>query len=89
MIWSVKYQNHGEFLEDRDDHPGRPNDNREALEQFAKVAKRVVDSAAVGAGTDFVVSLSGHANPGHRPANGSANDTLTVTVAQAARKPKS
>ena len=31
---------------------------------------------------DYVVSISGHANPGHKPTPGWANDAVTITVAQ-------
>lgn len=33
-------------------------------------------------GQVFSVALSGHANPGHKPVAGYANDTVTVTVTQ-------
>lgn len=48
-----------------------------------KAALAIVKSGAVG-GTDkhFNVSLSGHANPDHEPAEGWANDCITVSVAQ-------
>lgn len=31
---------------------------------------------------DYVVNISGHANPGHKPAPGWANDCVTITVSQ-------
>lgn len=61
--------------------------SEESAEQLrsAKIAaKAVVESQVVG-GTDkpFSVSFSGHANPGHEPAKGYANDFVQITVTQA------
>ena len=33
---------------------------------------------------NYVVSISGHANPGHKPAPGWAKDCVTITVSQCA-----
>lgn len=40
-----------------------------------------IRSGAVGDGP-FTVSIAGHANPGHKPTAGYANDFLTCTVTQ-------
>ena len=58
----------------------------ESIEQVraAKLAaKGIIESQAVG-GSDkaFGVTLSGHANEGHEPADGSANDFVQITVTQ-------
>lgn len=56
----------------------------EAQLRVAKAAaKDIIESQAVGGdGKQFNVSLSGHANPGHEPASGMANDFVTVSVGQ-------
>lgn len=38
-------------------------------------------SGAIGKPLKFTVSLSGHANPGHKPQEGWSNDTLTISLA--------
>lgn len=40
-----------------------------------------IRSGAVGEGK-FTISISGHANPGHRPTVGYANDMVVITVVQ-------
>lgn len=46
-------------------------------------AKGLVASGAVGDGEKaFSVTLSGHSNEGHEPADGWANDCVTVNVVQ-------
>lgn len=48
-------------------------------------AKGLVASGAVGDSEKaFTVTLSGHSNEGHEPADGWANDCVTVTIAQVA-----
>lgn len=60
--------------------------HEEHHEQFAaakEAAKALIASGALGDGTDgrlFIVSLNGHANPGHQPTPGWANDMITVSV---------
>lgn len=46
-------------------------------------AMSLLDSGCVGAGEFFSVSISGHANPDHKPADGWANDSVSVNVRQA------
>jgi hypothetical protein len=56
-------------------------------EQFAAAvaaAVAVVSGGVVGEG-NVNLSLSGHANPGHKPRSGYANDAVTVAVTSAAR----
>jgi hypothetical protein len=49
-----------------------------------EAAQTVLDSGAVGDIDDlFNISLSGHANPDHKPADGMSNDMINVTVSQA------
>lgn len=45
----------------------------------------LIDSATVGDPElhTFNVSLAGHANPGHEPAEGWSNDCVSVSVSQA------
>jgi hypothetical protein len=52
-------------------------------------AKSLVESGALGDDTrEFTVALSGHSNPGHAPVPGYANDSIYVSVAQAAAPAK-
>jgi hypothetical protein len=57
---------------------------REQMEIAADAATKLIRSGAIGGpeGKTFNVSVSGHANPGHEPAGGWANDMVTVSVAQ-------
>ena len=53
----------------------------------AEVEFTVFDLVATGALGDpmkhkFSVSLVGHANPGHEPAEGWANDSVTISISQ-------
>jgi len=61
--------------------------NPECGDQFeaaCNAAYAILASAAVGGqGKKFVVTMSGHSNPGHEPRPGWANDVITVSVTQA------
>lgn len=62
-------------------------DSDESKAQFdaaEKAVKALVKSGAVGdpKGT-YNIALSGHANPGHEPQIGWANDNITVAASQA------
>ncbi len=46
----------------------------------------LLSSGVVGTEGDVHLTLSGHANPGHKPREGYANDFLAVNVASAARR---
>ena len=56
-------------------------------EQFTeakRVAGVIIESGVVGDPQGwFNISLSGHANPGHKPAEGWANDSCVVNIYQA------
>lgn len=61
--------------------------SEEAKEQFEAAkehAKALAESGVVGDVENhrFNVNLAGHANPGHEPAEGWANDGIAVNVAQ-------
>lgn len=56
--------------------------NAEQFEAGLHAAQSILASGAVGDGPAHV-TLSGHANQGHRPRDGWANDTITVSVSQA------
>lgn len=57
----------------------------EQLEVGMRAARSIVDGGAVGYRQDrYTVTLSGHSNPGHRPADGYANDFVSVSVQQGA-----
>jgi hypothetical protein len=58
---------------------------REQFEKARELAAQLIESEAVGDPEHniFAVSLNGHANPGHVPAEGYANDMITISVSQA------
>lgn len=61
--------------------------NDQVLDQLAsgqadeaiKAVSALVASGAVGTGT-VLATINGHANPGHAPTPGWANDTVTISV---------
>ncbi len=57
----------------------------EQLEVAIDAAQGLILSGLVGdpAGKRFNVSLSGHVNPNHEPAEGWANDYISISVSQA------
>ncbi len=72
------------------DFTGRYHDMDEVFPAMEEQFKTAVDAArsllpTVGEG-NVNVTLSGHANPGHRPRAGYANDLVTVSVSSAAPK---
>jgi hypothetical protein len=55
----------------------------EQYDAARSVACTLIATGAIGAKAKvFSVSLSGHANPGHVPQEGWANDCITVSVSQ-------
>jgi hypothetical protein len=87
MSWSLSINPHDSIEETRSaiEHtePSSPLPE-ESLEQLraAKVAVAdLLDSGCVG-GPPVLISFSGHANPGHRPAEGWANDYVSITITQ-------
>ena len=61
-----------------------PDFVREAVEQAAYAALEVLHSEVVGSPDrhSFVITLSGHANPDHKPTEGWVNDFVTINVTQ-------
>lgn len=56
---------------------------KEQMDIAADAATKIIASGAVGgAGKEYSVTVSGHANPDHEPLAGWANDELTVRVWQ-------
>jgi hypothetical protein len=56
---------------------------KEAVDLARDTAKAIIASGVVGdAEKSFTVSMSGHSNEGHEPADGWANDCMTVNVVQ-------
>lgn len=62
---------------------------RDAQVQIAKEAAKHLIGAVCPTGTPedtpeigFRVSMSGHANPGHKPTNGYANDCVNLSISQ-------
>lgn len=61
------------------------NESREQYEVACDAVQTILDSGALGrvdGSRSFAISLSGHANAGHEPAEGWANDALTISIAQ-------
>jgi hypothetical protein len=59
--------------------------NDEARAQFvaaSELAGKLIDTGVVGENKNYVINVSGHANPDHEPAEGFANDTVTIQVYQ-------
>lgn len=55
----------------------------EQLDAAKAAAEAIFESGAVGDSThSYAVSMSGHANTGHGPAPGWANDQVSITISQ-------
>lgn len=55
----------------------------EQVEAARQAARNIIESGVVGDDTTNIsVSFSGHANPGHAPQPGWANDFVQVTITQ-------
>lgn len=68
------------FLNNYNANEGEIEATKEQFEAALSAAKSIVDSGAVGSAK--YVNLSGHANPGHTPRDGYANDILTISISQ-------
>ena len=85
MSWSARIKlTRPDNVEVLESSPGLET-NDEAAEQFvaaAALAGQVIDSGVVGYESDYIISVSGHANPDHKPAEGWANDYVNIQVTQ-------
>lgn len=87
MSWS-EYFNDKSYDELSTSVEPNSDPTKKAADQFWRafdVALTLIESGVVGKIDKFKfnVSLSGHANPGHEPAGGWANDMVSVSVSQA------
>lgn len=57
-----------------------PDETRQVLDGVAKLAADAAEVAHIQPGDTVAISISGHANPGHAPREGWANNTVTVSV---------
>lgn len=57
-----------------------PDETRQLLDGVAKLAANAAEVAHLQPGDTVAVSISGHANPEHKPRDGWANNTVTVSV---------
>jgi hypothetical protein len=87
--WSRTYPTRKALFDDTPSE-SRPADvttlTPETTAQFVearKLAMRALDVGLVG-DAECVVTISGHANPGHKPTNGRANDRLSISIQQVA-----
>lgn len=99
MSWSITFEApHGDWRAAADeaiaamaDDPqgdGTGNEVREQVGVAREALSTLVHSGFVGdASVRVRASLSGHANPGHVPQEGHANDTISVTVSQVKPEP--
>lgn len=58
--------------------------NPDGLDQVGiavEAAETLMSSPSLGDAEEFYISMTGHANPGHKPREGWANDAITVSVA--------
>lgn len=60
---------------------GEPYDDAAFEGYLSTNGKRIAKRPAIS-GCTFHVDLSGHANPGHNPRDGWANDTLAIRITQ-------
>lgn len=83
MSWNRSYVSKADFDADVAAPGSSTVVDAEQLAAARNAAVAIMASGAVGGeGKDFVVSLSGHGNPGHEPTRGWANDCVTVNVSQ-------
>lgn len=63
----------------------QPESAKESREQFEEAVESVVNIISSGVMGDhklYNVTIGGHANVGHEPASGWANDSLTISIQQ-------
>ena len=91
MSWSLSYANAEEFRDDRPSFMSMavnadvPPETKEQIAAAREAAFVLLGSKAVGT-LDVQINLSGHANTDHEPAQGWANDAITVSIVQKDRK---
>lgn len=87
MSWHVQYESRAAFLADqRTFESGTPAGDQ--LQEARAAAESIITSRCVAdESKDVMVTLFGHANAQHEPAQGWANDCVTVTVTQKAVQP--
>lgn len=86
MSWSQSYSSLAAFERDEPATTvGSPS--RSVIDLARQSASHLIKNKIVGDSLyyDFTVNLSGHENPYHRPVDGMANDTVTITLTQKAR----
>lgn len=88
MSWCIGYNSKKDFEDEvRASHStatDSPHYSQDQVDAARKAVKLLLESSTVGLYNeyDFNISLSGHANPAHRPASGWANDCITISVSQ-------
>lgn len=90
MSWSMQFRvNHGSVV-DADRYRVDCERIAETSPEFAQqvrgavnTALTIIDTGVLGSlSNEYAVSLSGHANPDHKPAAGWANDSLSINISQ-------
>lgn len=69
--------NFKQLLEQSDTQPS--DEALESVQAAISAAQAIIDSGVVGSGT-VAATINGHANPGHAPTQGWANDSVTICV---------
>lgn len=72
-------------LSNVDEVPGHLEQYREAV---ASAFGILLSGVVGGKDKDYMLNLSGHANEGHEPASGWANDAITISIYQMDEEPK-
>lgn len=88
MSWWISYSSKDDFANDvratgSVADADVTDEAKEQIKAARDAAEAIIDGGSAGAsGKDFTVSLNGHANTGHDPAPGWANDCVGINVTQ-------
>ena len=86
MSWSAQGEaNNGEV---EISIPGEiTKESADQASQASKAVQAIVKSGVLGdPGGKYFVSMTGHANPDHEPVAGWSNDTIHISITQAAKE---
>lgn len=88
VSWNIAYKNLHDFIEEVPEfQAGDPAQDQ--LKAARTAVKGLIDSGCIGSlEHDYRVSISGHSNPDHDPAQGMANDAIQLSIYQIAREKK-
>lgn len=75
------------FVFATDPNPDVKVEQERQLEEAKVAVAELIESGVIGEGP-FYVHIYGHANPGHQPIKGWANDALTLTIGNKKKLPE-